>query len=271
MQNAFWYQPHNRGWGGSWCSRVALVLLIGCISGFGIGTPWVQAENVPVAPLLRLETGMHTATITHLGIDDANRFLVTGSYDTTVRVWDLTTRRLLRILRPPIGAGHEEKIYAVALSPDGKTVAASGWTRTAQETSHAIYIFDRFSGRLLRHLRGLPDAVYHLLYAPDGKFLIATLGSDGLRVYRTHNYTEVARDTAYGGGSYGATFDATGRLVTASYDGFVRLYERDFRLQTKRQTPGGERPVTVAFAPTAPGSQLGMPTAPALTCCLARI
>lgn len=256
MQHAFWYQQHNRGWGNSWRSRVALVLLVGCISGFGIVTPWVQAESAPVAPLLRLETGMHTATITHLGIDDANRFLVTGSYDKTVRVWDLTTRRLVRILRPPIGVGHEEKIYAVALSPDGKTVAASGWTRTAQETSHAIYIFDRLSGRLLRRLSGVPDAVYHLLYAPDGKFLVATLGSDGLRVYRTQDYTEVARDTAYGGGSYGAAFDATGRLVTASYDGFVRLYERDFRLQTKRQAPGGERPVTVAFAPD--GSQVAV-------------
>jgi WD40 repeat protein len=256
MQNAFWYRQSTRGWGDSLLARVVTWLIVGCISGFGIVIPWVQAENSPGVPLLRLETGMHTATITHLGVDAANRFLVTGSYDQTVRVWDLATGRLVRTLRPPIGAGHEEKIYAVALSPDATTVAASGWTRAEQETSHAIYLFDRDSGRLLRRLSGLPDAVYCLLYSPDGQFLVATLGNDGLRVYRTRDHTEVARDTAYDGGSYGAAFDPTGRLVTASYDGFVRLYERNFRLQTKRQAPGGERPATVAFAPD--GSQVAV-------------
>jgi type IV secretory pathway VirB2 component (pilin) len=37
-------------------------------------------------PVLRIETGMHTAAITRIGVDRAGRFLVTASIDKTVRV-----------------------------------------------------------------------------------------------------------------------------------------------------------------------------------------
>jgi WD40 repeat protein len=43
-----------------------------------------------------------------------------------VRVWSLDDGRLLRTLRVPTGAGNVGKLFAVALSPDGSTVAAGG-------------------------------------------------------------------------------------------------------------------------------------------------
>jgi len=91
---------------------------------------------------------MHTANITHIGVDAAGRYLVTGSDDKTVRVWELATGRLLRTLRPPIGAGDEGKIYAVAISPDGRLVAAGGVTGFEREKQHSIY------GQPARFLRG---------------------------------------------------------------------------------------------------------------------
>ena len=226
-----------------------------------------RAAEPPTAPMLRLETGMHTAMIRRIGIDAANRYLVTGSEDKTVRVWELVTGRLLRTLRPPIDVGNEGRIDAVALSPDGRTVAAAGWTFYALDEvcidlfdrgrctsyavgSNSIYLFDRESGRLLRRLTDLPGVIAHLAYSRDGAFLVATLGgANGMRLYRTQDYTQVAGDMAYSDGSYGADFDAAGRLVTASYDGFVRLYDRNGKLRTKRNAPEGARPHGVAFSP----------------------
>src|SRR5262245_18811049 len=112
------------------------------------------------------------------------------------------------------------------------------------------HLFDRESGWLLRRLTGLPEVIFHLAYSRDGAFLVATLGgANGMRLYRTQDYTQVASDTAYGASSYGADFDAAGRLVTASHDGFVRLYDRGGKLRTKRKAPGGTRQVGVAFSP----------------------
>ena len=148
------------------------------------------------------------------------------------------------------GAGHEGAINAVAMSPDGSTVAAAGVTGWDWDGTASIYLFDRASGQLRQRLTGLPQAITRLVYSRDGAFLAATLGgAHGLRVYRTSDTREVARDQAYGGDSYGADFDTSGRLVTTSHDGKVRLYDRNFRLRAKSQAPGGQRLRAVAFSP----------------------
>src|SRR5437588_8515914 len=100
--------------GNSLCAVAMLV----CAAGPG------RAGEVPGEPILRIETGMHTGPINGIAVDRDERYLVTGSEDETVRVWDLHTGDLLRTLRVPIGPGDEGKINAVAISPDGKIVAA---------------------------------------------------------------------------------------------------------------------------------------------------
>ena len=69
---------------------------------------------------------------------------MTGSEDKTVRAWSLPEGKLIRTYRPPIGEGDFGKIYATAISPDGKRIAAGGWdayltsrTRTASICSTA--------------------------------------------------------------------------------------------------------------------------------------
>ena len=47
-----------------------------------------------------------------------------------MRVWSLPDGQLQRILRLPIDYGKIGKAYAVAISPDGSTIAVGGWTGT---------------------------------------------------------------------------------------------------------------------------------------------
>lgn len=201
------------------------------------------------APILRIETGMHTAPIHSIDTDAAGRFLVTGSHDKTVRVWSLEDGALLRVLRPPIGEGNEGKVYAVAISPDGEVAAAGGWT-SSSGLNGSVYLFDRRTGRLLRRLKGLPSVVHHLVFDRGGERLVATLGgANGVRVFRTADGIEVGHDTDYGSGSGGASFDPGGRLVTTSLDGKLRLYDREFARIAETEAPGGERPYGAAFSP----------------------
>ncbi len=202
-------------------------------------------------PVLRIENGAHTAPIKKISVDAANRYFVTGSDDKTVRVWELATGRLLRILRPPIGSNHEGKVFAVAISPDGETIVAGGWGAIR---NNPIFIFDRSSGRLRHVIPGLEGVISHLAFSRDGRLLVAALGaSAGIRIYNTTNFALTGVDSSYGGDVYGADFDGSVKLVTAAFDGFIRLYQIDgagsLRPITRTNQIGGRMPHTVRFSP----------------------
>jgi len=59
----------------------------------------------------------------------------------------------------------------------------------------------------------------------------------------------VTEDGGYGDASGGADFDKQGRLVTASYDGYIRLYDKNFKLTAKKKAISGGRPYSINFAP----------------------
>ena len=223
---------------------ISLLILLACVSPALRNKP-TQKSLPPDEPLLRLETGTHTAVIRSIAVDQAGKTLVTVSEDKTIRVWDLMDGRLKQTLRVPIDQGNSGKLYAVALSPDGQTVAAGGWTET-----NCIYLFKLPGGELVRQIKGLPEVLSHLVFSPDGRHLAASIvGKNGLQVYRAADGIKVAEAAKYANHSYWVDFDSSGRLVTTCYDGYLRLYNADFKLIAKRKAPGGKQPYSAVFSP----------------------
>jgi len=226
---------------------VALLVLVLFVLFF---TGRSYSSEVPKEPILRMEMGMHSSIISSIAVDAQNQFIVTGSWDKTVRLWELSTGRPIRIFRPPIGEGPIGMIFAVAVSPDGKTIACGGREAGRKVTTCSLYLFDRESGKLVQRIGGFLFSIYRLTYSKDGRFLAVGMEkTGGIRIYRTSDYSVAGEDKDNGDAIYGADFDGDGRLVTVSKDGFIRLYGSDFKLIMKKRAPDGFRPARVRFSP----------------------
>lgn len=226
-----------------------LALLFGSLSA--------QADVMPTEPILRIDPGEHVAVIRRIDTDRAGRWLVTASDDKTVRVWDLNDGRLFTTLRTPIGLGNIGKLNAVAISPDGRTIAAGGWT----DDDNSAFLFDRASGRMLRRIIGLPNVVNHLAFSPDGRLVAVSLTlKHGVRLVSVETGRVVAEDSNYGGASFSAEFSDDGRLITTSEDGYLRVYrygDNYLNLLTKQTVPGGNDPGAAVFSPNGQRVALG--------------
>jgi WD40 repeat protein len=209
------------------------------------------AQDLHDRPILVVDPGMHTSSIWSLAVDHEGRFAITGGADRTVRIWSVADRKLLRTIWIPTGPNPVGNIAAVAISPDGSTIAAGGRTESLSGPT-AIYLFDRESGDMIRRIHdGLPSAVTALAFSHDGRYLAATLVG-GLRVFdRDKQWGEAFRDD-YDGVSLGVAFAPDGRLATTSQDsaGTIRLYDSKFRLFDKPvKAPSGNLPHIIAFSP----------------------
>ena len=222
---------------------IAIFILLICAGG-------AYSAGVPEEPILRMEMGMHSTWIKCIAVDAKNEFVVTGSQDKTLRLWELSTGSLVKVFRPPIGEDPMGMINDVAISPDGKIIACGGWTKSAGEKSFSVYFFDRESGKLVRRISGLADFIMGLTNSKDGRLLGVGMGKrGGMCIYRTSDYSIAGEDRDYGGGIYGVDFDGSGRFVTTSQDGFIRLYGSDFKLIAKKRAPDGFKPARVSFSP----------------------
>src|SRR4051812_42028762 len=190
-------------------------------------------------PVLTIDPGMHTAQIRSAAVDRAGRLAVTGSHDKTVRIWSLADGKLLQTIRVPAGPGNVGKIHAVAMSPDGKLIAAGGWTTDTIETVTSLYLFDQSKGIMAKRIAGLTEIITSLVFSADGRYLATGLGGgSGLRVYdREEQWAEVLRDEDYETSINSIKFTEDGRLATASDDG-VQLYDSSFRLIAQKMTRG---------------------------------
>jgi WD40 repeat protein len=211
----------------------------------------VLSEEVPMQPVLRIETGEHLSLITKISSSANGRFIATASEDKTVRIWDALSGRQLQVLRPPIGDGSLGVVYAAALSPDGATVAVGG-NSAFKDQNNSIYLFDRATGKLRKNgtLSGLESPIHQLAWSHDGQFLAIGLRQGGLFVFRK-DLKFFDSDPEYNDVVYGADFSHDGRLVTSSPDGAIRVYQLDkTKLNRIARTlaPGG-KPYTVAFSP----------------------
>jgi len=195
---------------------------------------WLAAASGPAPAasyVFQLDTGGHQGDIKDVIFTaDGNRIVSAGD-DKVIRVWDWRKGRTIRTIRGEIAPGNSGKIFALALSPDERWLAAAGWMDDSDALEPCcgdIRIFDFATGKLVALLQGHDNSVYDLAFSPDNR-LLASAGADQRVILwdvDTHKpVRELDEDAAHTDRVVKVQFADDGRkLVTASYDGTVKLW-----------------------------------------------
>jgi len=205
------------------------------------------AYSQPTEPILRIETGMHSSGTIKISTDAAGKYLLTGSYDKTARLWDASTGTLSKIFRIPIGGTDEGEIHACALSPDGKIAALAGLTGYEWDKSGCIYLLNTQTGSIIHRIKGLRMIIYDLEFSPDGKWMAAG-HSKGVSIFDTQGWGEYKK-LDYVDWAYTINFNREGGLATGCWDGKIRIYNNRFELLTEKDELPGKLIGSVVFNP----------------------
>jgi WD40 repeat protein len=195
----------------------------------------LRAQQLMGDVLPMLDTGGHMLPIVGIAFTPDGRQLVSASEDKTIRVWDLATGKTVRTLRGESTPGIQGKIYAMALSPDGKWLAVGGWNSDQSAYNEfGIRLYDFGSGRLVTRLESKNFLAYNLAFSPDSRYLISgnvTNASvfagiwDVEQRQRKHNLS--SRTTAVGfmpDGARAVTNSSNGPMVWRVADGLEILW-----------------------------------------------
>ncbi len=115
----------------------------------------------PEPPLWLRSLEGHTGSVEAVAVSPDGRFIVSGSWDNTLKVWDTDSGRLLRSLE-----GHTSGVKAVAISPDGRWIVSGSEDQT-------LKVWEADSGRLLRSLEGHTAEVTAVAVSPDGRWVVS--------------------------------------------------------------------------------------------------
>ncbi|WP_201800819.1 AAA-like domain-containing protein, partial [Dulcicalothrix desertica] len=107
----------------------------------------------------------HTDTVSNVAISANGKTLASASWDKTIKLWNISTGKLISTL-----SGHNDKVIEVAISADGKTLASAGADKT-------IKLWNISTGKLISSLSGHTAEVYSVAISADGKTL-ASAGAD---------------------------------------------------------------------------------------------
>jgi len=175
----------------------------------------------------RLVLSGHENLVTRLAFSPDGRFLASGGWDRTIKIWNPVTGENLKTLAMVTSGA--DRVEAVAFSPDGKILAAGG--------SKFVSLWDTESWTLRRSFSlGGANEIASLIFFPTGKLLV--VGNDrtsgvwdvttGERVLGVNNYL----------GS-NAALSPDGQLLAAVPSGYGTVtvwntsnWEELFRLRT---------------------------------------
>lgn len=176
------------------------------------GQPILLWDLESMQCVARLE--WHTEMCNSVAFSPDGSLLASGGLDRYIVLWEVASRRLLRVIHSPEGV-----VWSLAFSPDGRLLFSGGY-------DHYVRVWDVETGRCLRVLKGHTQWVMGMSCSPDGK-LVASVSEDAtVRVWDVQSGECVRVLVGHRNKGRSVCFSPDGKtLASSSSDQTVRLWD----------------------------------------------
>ena len=183
---------------------------------------YVRYGFIPVNPILILKglpgsiflEGYERAVgqIYAVAISPNNKNLAVGSFG-AIRIWDLTTD-----VKPRTIAAHSSWVKALAISPNGTTIASGSNDKT-------IRLWDLKDGNRIRTIEGHTEGVNVVVFSPDGQTLASGSDDKTILLWPLNPGARQLKFVGHEGSVHALAFSPDGQtLASGGSDQGIRLW-----------------------------------------------
>jgi WD40 repeat protein len=194
----------------------------------------------------------HTKPVYCVAFSKDDKYLATGSQDTTIKLWNPKDGKFIREIK-----GHSDTVHGLAFSPDGKVLASCGANK-----DKSVRLWNPDDGKEIKKLGDHKGSVYSVAFSPDGKYLASCgLGDDkteseikiwDVKAQKEHKVLKVDKakeSLASKAGILDVVFTPDGKkVISAGYDKVLRVWNVEDGKELKKIDPWDKKKTQTIYS-----------------------
>ena len=154
----------------------------------------------------------HWCYVASVSFSPDSRYIVSGSLDDTIKLWDVETKECLKKF-----TGHSSDVVSVSISPDGGYIISGSYDNT-------IRLWDIQAEKCIKIFRGHDDKINSVCFSPDGKFVCSGSDDEAIKLWDVQSGECLRTFTGHTSGVKSVSFSPTGNFIASGTNHKVKLW-----------------------------------------------